>query len=112
MKPLGRFWESFRSFPRTLGRLLENVSKNMHKGAIFYQKSPKGDPKVEEGRSKTVSRTPPGGLISTVRFDFFLQKEAKTGVENHDRFCPSSIAPATLLEVRGNSLKNQNMAKV
>ena len=113
MEPLGCCWESFGNLSGTFGSLLENGSKIILKVAEFYQKSSKGDPKVEEGSSKTVCRTPPpGGLLSIIGFVFLFVKDARTGEKNQTRFCPSSIAPATLLEVRSNSLKNPNVAKV
>jgi hypothetical protein len=41
-----------------------------------------------------------------------FKKTLKTGIENYDHKCPSSIATATLLEVLGISRKNPNIAKV
>ena len=75
-------------------------------------KSPKGGPKVEEGSSKTVSRTRPGGLLRKIGTVYFFQKDANTEYNSVSRFCPSSIAPATLLEVGANLVKNPNIAKV
>ena len=74
MEPLGCCWESFGNLSGTFGSLLENVSKIIHKGAKFYQKSPKGDPKVEEGNSKTVSRTPPPEAFSVQSGLIFFTK--------------------------------------
>ena len=100
---------SFRSFSRTFGRLLENVSKIIQKVTKIHQKSPKGAPKAPKRHPKSDKKEPVFGAF--VR-SADLKKDAKTGVENYDHKCPSSIAPATLLEVRGISLKNPNLTKV
>ena len=78
MEPLGCCWESFVSLSGTFRSLLENVSKIIHKVAKSYQKSRKGDPKVEEGISKPVSRTPPLEALSVQSGLIFLQKDIKT----------------------------------
>ena len=73
----------------TFGNLLENVSKIIYKGAKFYQKSPKGDPKVEEGSSKTVLRTPPPGrLLSKIGFVFFYKNMLKLELTIEPNFVP------------------------
>ena len=108
MEPLGRFWESFWSFSRTFGRLLENVSKTIQKVTKVHPKSPKGGPKAPKRLPKSDQK---GSVSGAIQF-IFLQKDAKTGVEKYDHKCPSSIAPAILLEVRGDSLKNPHVTKV
>ena len=109
MEPLGRFWESFWSFPGTFGRLLENVAKTIHKVTKVHQKSPKGGPE----QSTTIQiRTLLGSVFEAFVRSADFEKVLKTGVENSVWKCPSSIAPATLLEVRGISLKNPNLTKV
>jgi hypothetical protein len=55
-----------------------------------------------------VSRTPLSVQLGLI----FLLKEAKIGETNQTRFYASSKAPATLLKVPSNSLKNPNVAKV
>ncbi len=109
MEPLGRFWESFWSFSRTFGRLLENVSKTIQKVTKVHQKSPKGGPKAPKRLPKSDQK---GSVFGAFVRSADFKKESKTGVENYDHKCPSSIAPAILLEVRANSVKNPNVAKV
>ena len=109
MEPLGRFWETFCSFSQTLGRLLENVSKTIQKVTRVHPKSPKGAPKAPKRLPKSEQKESVfGEFVRSADF----KKESKTGVQNYDHKCPSSIAPAILLEVRVNSVKNPNVTKV
>ena len=109
MEPLDRFWESFWSFSRTFGRLLENVSKTIQKVTKVHQKSPKGSPKPPKRLPKSDRK---GNVFGACVKSADKKNKSKTGVENYVWKCPSSIAPATLLEVRGISPKNPNLTKV
>ncbi len=100
MEPLGRFWESFWSFSRTLGRLLENVSKTIQKVTRVHPKSPKGGPKTPNWLPKSDQK---GSVFEAFVKSADFKKESKTGVENYDHKCPSSIAPAILLELRAST---------
>ena len=81
MEPLGRFWESFWSFSRTFGRLLENVSKTIQKVTKVHQKSPKGGPKAPKRLPKSDQKGNVfGAFVSSADF----KKNSKTGIENHN----------------------------
>ena len=108
MEPLGRFWKSFWGFSQTLGRLLENVSKTIQKVTRVRPKSPKGGPKA----AKRFPKSDKKGNLFEVFVKSADKKTLKTGVENYVWKCPSSIAPATLLKVRGISPKKPNLTKV
>ena len=109
MEPLGRFLDSFWNFSDTFGRLSENVSKTIQEVTKVNQKSPKGGPKAPKRLPKSDQQESVFGAF--VRLADF-KKNPKTEVENCDQKCPSSITPATLLQVRANSVKNPNVAKV
>ena len=85
MEPLGRFWESFRSFSRTFGRLLENVSKTIQKVTKVHPKSPKGAPKAPKRLPKSDQK---GSSVVCIVSSVDFKKESKTGVENYDPKCP------------------------
>ena len=96
MEPLGRFWESFWSFPRTFGRLLENVSKTIQKVTKVHQKYPKGGPKAPKRLPKSNQE---GNVFGAFVNSADFKKESKTGGENWDPECLQSIAPAILLKL-------------
>ena len=85
MEPLGRFYESFWSFPRTFGRLLENVSKTIQKVTKVHQKSPKGAPKAPKRLPNSDQK---GSVVGAFVSSADLKKESKTEVENYDPKCP------------------------
>ena len=95
MEPLGRFWESFWSFPRSFGRLLEHVSKTIQKVTKVHPKSPKGGPKATKRLPKSYQK---GSVSGAFVRSADLKKDAKTGVEIYDHKYPSSMAPAILLK--------------
>ena len=69
-----------------------------HLGADFEKKLQKVAQKdVKKGGAQTPFLHYPG----KIGLGADLKKMLKTGVEKYDRKCASSMAPATLLEVRG-----------
>ena len=85
MEPLGRFWEFFWSFPRTFGRLLENVSKTIQTVTKNHQKYPKGGPKAPKRLPESDQK---GNVFVCIVSSADLKKESKTGVANYDHKCP------------------------
>ena len=78
MEPLGGFWESFRSFSRTFGRLLENVSKTIQQVTKVHQKYPKGGPKAPKRLPESDQK---GNLFEAFLRSAFFFKRRKLELE-------------------------------
>ena len=80
---------------------MQKVTKVHKKSPKGGSKSPKGAPKAPKGAPKAPKRILFGSVFGAAWHSTDFKKMLKTGVEKYDRKCASSIAPATLLEVRG-----------